>query len=134
MATRKVSKIRAPQKAKDRPATAADYEKLFLKMEREKKAVLPKGFLQESEEAIQADWCRRAALAFLARPFKEMTDKLKENRDTAVAFAALASRLPTSIKRYEAVIDVLETAKLRIDMALCVREDMPAVLKEAGHE
>lgn len=123
----------AKRKPKDRNATVEDCLKLIEKMEREKEPQVPRSFLEESEEAIRADWYRRAAVAFLTKPFKEMAEKFRTNRDTAIAFAALSNHLPESIKRYEAVVDVLETAKLRIDLALCGREDMPAVLEEAKH-
>jgi hypothetical protein len=133
-ATRKIAKVRAPQKSKDLEATANDYEKLFLKMEREKKPVLPKDFFRDVDKTLQTDWVRRAALRFLEMPFKEMTDCCGKDRNTAVAFADLSSRMPDAIKRYQGLVDILNAAQLRIGMALCVREDMPAVLKEARHE
>ena len=74
---------------------------------------------------------RRAALAYLARPWPEMTKGMEEDRETAVAFAAVAYCLDEHIEKYKHLTELLTAARARITVALCSRRDMNAVIAAA---
>ena len=60
-----------------------------------------------------------------------MADKLTEDRDLAVAYAEVSMVLNESISSYKALARLLTPAQTRINLALCGREDMKAVMAEA---
>lgn len=129
MATKKSTKQRS--EAQETKVKEDELEALFQRM-KDEAPVLPKGFVFEVDEKLKKDATRRAALRFLEMPFREMVDAFENDRDTAVAFADLARTVPEAIERYKGLAKLLETAQIRIEMALCVREDLPAIRKEVA--
>ena len=73
---------------------------------------------------------RRIALMYLSRTFSETAKKIREDRDTAVQFAAASGAIESSIKKYSMVLDLLTTAQTRLMIALCQRTDMQEVVTE----
>ncbi len=65
---------------------------------------------------------RRAALLFLSKPWKETGAKFTEDRELALAFAEVAASLAESIDAYKGLAGLLNTAKTRIELALCGRK------------
>lgn len=88
-------------------------------------------FSDRVDEKFQRDAARRGGLLFLSKPWKEMADAIAKDRDLAVAFADVAVCLDESISAYKGLADLLVTAQTRINLALCGREDMQAVMEEA---
>jgi hypothetical protein len=74
---------------------------------------------------------RRGALATLAMSGKEILAKIEPDRESAVVFAALAFETRAYIERQLALLGVLETACLRIELLSCAREDWDDVREEA---
>ena len=119
------AKLSASRKKED-----AEIDALLSKLDNEGPQV-PYRMTEEVDARLKSDWVRRASIAFLERPFKEMTTKFAEDRQTAITFAVLYHKLPETIERYKGLAGLLETAKIRLMIALCSREDMEAVLEEA---
>ena len=63
-----------------------------------------------------------------------MADSMVKDRDLALAFAQVAVCLDESINAYKGLADLLLTAQTRINLCLCNREDMKAVMAEAKAE
>lgn len=74
---------------------------------------------------------RRTALAVLKQSGKELIDSIKDDRDCAVAFADAGMRAGDYAKKLEAFSEFMKTASVRISLALCTREDMSEIIKEA---
>ena len=122
---------------KQRSKNEAQFKKwadeLFAKLENEP-PVLDQSAVDAIEDRIQRDWARRMALAFLAKPFKEMADRISEDRDAAVALATAEIAIEDAAARYKALSDFLTTAKTRMMVALCSRSDMQEIRQQAEIE
>jgi hypothetical protein len=75
---------------------------------------------------------RRMALMYLSKPFAETAKSIREDRNLAVAFAALDGALEDSIAKYQNLVEILSMAQTRLKLAFCQREDMQEVVAE-GH-
>ncbi len=73
---------------------------------------------------------RRAALAFLARPYPEMAKGIEMDRDLALAFAEVSAAISWKADRYREVADLMEKAALRMRLALTVRGDCDVIVAE----
>ena len=128
----KKSANRSPKDLNDMPSEEfCDW--LFKKLESDDD-LLPADFSNMVDEEMRHDAPGRVALVFLSKPWKQMSDSMVKDRDTALAFAEIAVRLDESIGRYKALADLLGTAQTRINLAFCGREDMQAVMAEAKAE
>ena len=96
--------------------------------------LIPADFSNIVDRKFQRDAARRVGLIFLSKPWEEMADAIAKDRDLAVAFADVALRLEESIDCLKALADLLLTAQTRINLALCNREDMKAVMAQAKAE
>ncbi|MGB0218807.1 MAG: hypothetical protein ACPGJF_05690 [Sinimarinibacterium flocculans] len=83
---------------------------------------------QEAERAHGVT--RRCALASLTRSAQQLIDGIKDDRETAEATAAVSSAIGNMLQHLGAVCDVLTTARTRLDMALCIREDMQEIVEK----
>src|SRR5260221_9505054 len=108
--------------------------KLFDKLMAETKPYVPADFPEKVERDITGSGVhavnRRMALVFLSRPFPELANKIREDRATALAFAEAAACIKSSAEKYKYLADVMATAEIRIQMALCQRADMTRLLAE----
>lgn len=118
------SKKRAPQKISDK-----FIDELFSNLMKEP-PVVPENFCEAVDRELKYDINRRIALVFLSKPFREMEEAMRTNRDTAVAFSGCAASLTNTIERYKGLVVLLEKSKIRMEMALCGREDRQQLLAE----
>jgi len=88
-------------------------------------------FVQTVDQRITYDPVRRGALMWLSEPFSVRVGQIHDDRDTAVAFSALAYLLDDSIQRFKGLIELLKAAQIQMELALCVRPDMREVYTEA---
>jgi hypothetical protein len=73
---------------------------------------------------------RRMALMYLSKTFKETAKMVREDRETAVNFAAMGEAIESSVEKFESLVELLTAAQTRIQLQLCQREDMQEVLAE----
>ena len=128
MTSRSVAKNKKPSLNSMPPDEFADY--LFKKLESEQPQV-PSDFSDSVDRRFQTNAARRVGLIFLSKPWKEIADGVTEDRALAVAFAKVSMHLDESITLYKGLVELLGTAKLRMQLALCARKDMDEVLAEA---
>jgi hypothetical protein len=98
----------------------------------------PAPITSEQCDQIEADFLglskrrsRRAALGTLARSGSQLTETVADDRETAVAMARAAICISDYASNMREFADMMESASTRIKVALCVRPDMQALLKEA---
>ena len=121
-------------KAKRSKAKAATgYLAVFDKLMKEP-AKVTADFVETVDRCITYDPVRRGALVWLTEPFHVRVGQIQEDRKSAVAFASLAGLLDDSIKRFKALIELLEAAKIQMELAVCVRPDMNAINAEAKNQ
>ena len=115
-------------------AKRTDPVDMFNAMMDETDAVLPDGFARKVDEDISGGdlaASRRLALEYLERPFHETTEKLRNDRELAVATAHVAEVLEGHIISYGTLLEWLRMARIRMIVAGAVREDMDEVRAEA---
>jgi hypothetical protein len=61
----------------------------------------------------------------------DLFGKVEADRETAVLFGEVAVGIGHYLKRMRALIEVLEVAQHRIELALCAREDWKQIVAEA---
>lgn len=89
----------------------------------------------EMEKALSEDRhgpARRAALAVLARPCEHLFAQMESDRAAAVALAAVRASIADYLAHLAGVAETMKAAELRLAIGLCVRDDMDAVIAEAG--
>jgi len=74
---------------------------------------------------------RRSALASLTRSMQQLMDSVAGDIEAARALAYLSVQTDAYVKQLESLVEMLKTASLRIEIALCVREDMQTLLEVA---
>lgn len=121
-----VKKIARKQRSKaTENSDEKDILKLFDKLIAEKEPAVPQGFAEALERSITGAGADAVmAIAFLSRPFKATAEKIRDDRDTAKAFADAAAGILESSQKYKGLADLMKTAELRIHIALCQREDV----------
>jgi|GEM_PF-2843832 hypothetical protein len=77
---------------------------------------------------------RRIALASLTRSASDLIGAIKDDRDAAEALAESSQAISDMVKHLGAVCEVLTTARTRIEMALCVRDDMHEIMGKLEQE
>lgn len=90
--------------------------------------------MHKLERAVRDDphgVTRRVALATLAKPCAVLFDAVERDRAAAVSIAHACDALDTYCGHLQAVLDTMEAARLRMELALCGREDMDAIYAEA---
>lgn len=106
---------------------------MIAKLEAEKEPVLSEKTLCEIEAFVSESVReRRAALAFLTKPWCEMEKMFREDRGAAVLFAEVAECIRGKAQKYGDLADLMRSADVRIQLALCGRPDMAEILKEAN--
>lgn len=88
-------------------------------------------FVEMVDRRITYDPVRRGALVWLSKPFGEWVEQIHDDREAAVTFSVLAHLLDDTIKRFEALVDLLKAAQIQMKLAVCVRPDMDAIKTEA---
>jgi hypothetical protein len=119
-----------PAKTKRKGKSPGSWDDKFVSKLLKEPPVLTDKQVSGIEHKIQRDAYRRTALVFLAKPFKEMAEKFAKDRKGAVAFADVAYGARAMAQRYKSLSDLLESASMRIEVALCSREDFREVLEE----
>jgi len=124
-------------KNRNKPSAAAledgFVDKLLADLDQESTPQLPADFSVAVEHKLKTDFNRRAALLFLeSKTFKEWTSVFQADRDAAVTFATLARLLPGTIQQYRDLAEILETAHLRIELALAARPDFERIRTEVN--
>ena len=96
----------------------------------ETRPVLPDGSINSIETFLKRNsMVRRAALAFLERlTWKESVELVKNDRKTAAAIADLVETTDPEI--YREIAQLLDAAKLRMNMTLALCGDGKGVYKE----
>ncbi len=132
MAKRKDS-TKAARKVGDSDVRA--YVKVFHKLMAEKNPAVPKDFAEAVESSVTGSGLdavnRRIAIAFLSRPFKVIAETIRKDSSAAEALAASVLSIEHSAKKYKELGDLMETAAMRIHLALCQREDMQEITTSA---
>lgn len=107
-------------------------EQVWEALQAEKAPHIPEGQPDAVEDFISDNgpW-RRAAMAYLSRPWSEIAEQIQNDRPTAVAFAGLSQALHGTAANYRLVAEWIEAAEHRLMVALCAREDMKSVLADA---
>jgi hypothetical protein len=77
---------------------------------------------------------RRAALATLSRSGQQLMDSMLSDRDAALSFARSYDQIADYTRRLRSFADMMESASVRIAVALCAREDMPILLDQVKAE
>ena len=93
-------------------------------------AILSEEQMYNLEDCIQKDQSRRIAFAVAKFSGKELCEKIVEDRNFAVAAAGVFSDLEAVEGRYQELVDLFSTLHARLLVALCLREDVNAVLEE----
>ena len=95
---------------------------------------------EEMLDAIERRFCdgangaaRRTALVTLLKSDDWLFRAVAEDRETAIAFADIAQCASAYSHRLREVADLVDRAATRINVALCTREDMDAIVAEARH-
>lgn len=142
MATRKIrstgKKSKAEHSAAAMNAAVDDGVRLIDKLMAEKKAILSETVIEQIDGDLSGGGVharhRRMALGYLSRPFKETAKKMRDDRDMAIAFAAAAVCVRSSVEKYKALVEMMVAADTRIRLALCRRADMKEILALADAE
>jgi hypothetical protein len=141
--TASISAIKAAEKggAARVQKSNSEYElamKLFNKLMAEKKPAVPQNFAEAVERSITGAGAdavnRRIAVMFLSQTFKESAEKIRDDRGAAIALATASTQIRESAKKYKDLADLMQAAGMRINMALCNREDMQEILSLAEAE
>jgi hypothetical protein len=74
---------------------------------------------------------RRTALASLARSGAELIEGVTRDRETALEFVRVQDGISDYAKRLRSFADIMDSASVRIGIALCSREDMQTLMEEA---
>jgi hypothetical protein len=131
MATRSVTK---PARATARQITGAQAEKAFRAVHRSP-AFLSKEEMGKIDAITREDRhgvTRRLALAVLARTGAEVLDDVAGcDRQSAVAISQTLSSLTDYLEKLHGLAEMMETAQMRMAIALARRKDMSSVLEEA---
>ncbi len=77
---------------------------------------------------------RRVSLMALTRPCDELFKAIDDDRDVAVGFAAVLDGLNSYVDWLTAVKATMETARARLVVGLCARDDVEQVMAEAKHD
>jgi hypothetical protein len=77
---------------------------------------------------------RRRALATLTKSSAELIDGIKDDRAAAEAVAYVSRAIRVAAQHLGAVCEVLTTARERLDMALCIREDMREIMEKVERD
>lgn len=121
--TRGKASIKAEEKA-----TLKLYEGLMA----EREPAIPVELLDVIERDINGTGVhavnRRAAMAYLATPFKKTADAIRTDRETALALAAVYFAIQGSLKSYKSLVGFMCAAEARLMVALAQREDMQEIL------
>jgi hypothetical protein len=74
---------------------------------------------------------RRVGLASLARSSAELIESVTGDREVALEFARAQDEISDYATRLRSFADMMDSASLRIGLALCSREDMLVLMEEA---
>jgi hypothetical protein len=77
---------------------------------------------------------RRVGLIMLAKSGRELVEIAERPGDGAAALADAIAGIEGAAKVFRAIADNLQTAALRVELALCACEDSPALIAKARHE
>jgi hypothetical protein len=83
--------------------------------------------LTDQQDAI----VRRLALESLTRSGAALEDLFRSDRAAAVGAASISENIMEYASRLRSLADMMQSASMRMDVALCAREDMVIVLEEA---
>lgn len=128
-------------KRKQREPESDEALEAFYQRIRAMPAAITEAQALQMEAAFREDrhgLARRAALAVLSQPCEHLFAQIESDRATAVAMAASRGWITDYLAYLAAVVETMKAAELRLTTALCVRDDMDAVIadarKEADHE
>ena len=74
---------------------------------------------------------RRVAIMLLTKPGKFVIDLAKGDRAHAVSMAEGMLSIRHEVKRLRELADIMQSAEMRMGVALCIRADMQEILAEA---
>ena len=77
---------------------------------------------------------RRAGLCVLTRSGKQLAEAIESDRTGALAMAAVMHSAKSYAEQLRRVADLMDTASTRLMVALCWRDDMEDVIREAKKE
>jgi hypothetical protein len=123
------------KRSKQQAASKTAPERLYRQLMGEKEGVIPLGFAAQVEQDLTGAGkyavSRRLALVYLEMPFRELTKKVRANRDFAVATAHVSHALGGHIEAYKSLLSWVTAAHARTSMSICVRKDWKEILAEA---
>lgn len=94
-------------------------------------AVLTREQVHEIEEAVERrGWIRRLAHMTLTKPGAEILDKIKQDREFAVAYVCWFDNVKGYMTMLDDLKETVEAASLWLAVAYAQREDMDAVFEE----
>lgn len=126
----------ASKKERDHPADASA-DKILREFDRQK-ALLTEKQVSAIERHFRQDGgdaqYRRVGLAMLMQSGKRLVELAESDRETGEMLADAAEGIKRSAKRHQLLAEFLESSATRVEVALCVREDMVDLLKAAKTE
>lgn len=114
-----------------------EFAELITRRLREAPPALTQQQLDDIEKDAQAAGVtRRAVLASLTQPGAKLIDAVVDDHDTARAFADLHARIREYLDQMTLLTDLVQSARMRLMVALAQRDDMQELLDEvdAGKE
>lgn len=125
------TKYQAPK----RKATKAEKKARKQTQGKARGPLLVKGEAEAIEQFIQRSGpARRAAFAFLSKPYAEMAKAIKSDKKAADAFAEVAAAVDQCEQNYMNILLRLMTASKDMKRAVSERADGAAILKRASSE
>ncbi len=130
VAVRKRRKAQRPA----RGASTAFADKMYRKVTTGDPPI-QKSLIDQIERRTERDGVtRRAALWSMAMATERMAALEHSDVEGAVAVATVAVCARDYATRLRSLAELMETAALRIDVAMCARQDMQAIYKQAERE
>ena len=123
----------------DDQVEAMDAEEYGARMLHDLRTTKP-AITEKDVETAESRYCdgprgiwRRAALMVLTKSGEWLLEEIAKDRKSAVAFADLAQGASEYAQTLRATAELVDAAVTRINLSLCIRRDMDAVIKEAAH-
>jgi len=139
MAKAKSNSTGITTKAKNRTKksinSADETEKLYRRLDRERKPALPGDTAEQIESFLRdTGYARRLALAYLSTTWREITQAIQKDREDAKAFVTVQRAVGDHAQKYQDLADLMRTAHARLTIAVAVRDDLREIMAELETE
>jgi hypothetical protein len=111
---------------------------LLRKFQRESKGIVSSEYIDVVEHAFSANGdlsvSRRYALALLSKPWKDVAEQVKADREIAAALADAQRAIQKSAARYQEMADLLTSASERLIFMVCRHKDADSIFAEVDQD